>query len=237
MILAATLIGVTLTANLGAWQLRRAAQKMALQDALDSRATLSALSAADLAPTSELAERQHYRPVHLRGRWLAERSVFLENRQMKDRVGFYLVTPLQLEGRPEVVLVQRGWVPRDLRDRTLLPPIATAMGTVDVEGHIAPPPARLYDFAPSTAGLIRQNLELDEFAAETGLRLAPLSVLQADSASTAGDGLLRQWPRPAVDVQKHYGYAFQWFALCALMAGLYVWFQLVRPRWKPDARA
>jgi len=41
---------------------------------------------------------------------------------------------------------------------------------------------------------------------------------------------LREWPRPAVDVQKHYGYAFQWFALCALMAGLYVWFQLVRPR-------
>ncbi|MBC8056770.1 MAG: SURF1 family protein, partial [Rhizobiales bacterium] len=60
--------------------------------------------------------------------------------------------------------------------------------------------------------------------------LAPLSVLQADSPSTAGDGLLRDWPHPAVDVQKHYGYAFQWFALGALMAGLYVWFQLVRPR-------
>jgi surfeit locus 1 family protein len=63
-------------------------------------------------------------------------------------------------------------------------------------------------------------------------------VLQADSASTADDGLLRQWPRPAVDVQKHYGYAFQWFALGALMAGLYVWFQLVRPRLRRrDARA
>ena len=44
------------------------------------------------------------------------------------------------------------------------------------------------------------------------------------------DGLLRQWPRPALDVHKHYGYAFQWFALCALMTGLYVWFQLVLPR-------
>ncbi|MES1163417.1 MAG: SURF1 family protein, partial [Rhizobacter sp.] len=60
--------------------------------------------------------------------------------------------------------------------------------------------------------------------------LAPLSVQASDSPATAGDGLLREWPRPAVDVQKHYGYAFQWFALCALMAGLYVWFQLVRPR-------
>lgn len=230
VILVATLIGVAVAANLGAWQLRRAAQKIALQDALESRAKLSALTAPELARTPEQVEPQHYRPVQLRGRWLPQRNVFLENRQMNGRVGFYLVTPLQLEGRPEVVPVQRGWVPRDLRDRTLLPAIATPAGMVDVDGHIAPPPARLYEFAPSTTGLIRQNLDLGEFARETGLPLAPLSVLQADSASNAGDGLLRQWPRPAVDVQKHYGYAFQWFALGALMAGLYVWFQLVRPR-------
>jgi surfeit locus 1 family protein len=50
-----------------------------------------------------------------------------------------------------------------------------------------------------------------------------------DASPEGGDGLLRQWPHPAVDVHKHYGYAFQWFALCALMAGLYVWFQLIRP--------
>ena len=230
VILVAALISVAIAANLGAWQLRRAAQKIALQDALETRAKLSALTASELARTPEQVELQHYRPVQLRGQWLQQRSVFLENRQMNGRVGFYLVTPLQLEGRPEVVLVQRGWVPRDLRDRTLLPAIATPVGTVDVDGHIAPPPARLYEFAPSTAGLIRQNLDLGEFARETGLPLAPVSVLQAESASNAGDGLLRQWPRPAVDVQKHYGYAFQWFALGALMAGLYVWFQLVRPR-------
>lgn len=237
LVLAATLVGVVLTANLGAWQLRRAAQKIALQDALDSRARLSTLTASELARSAAQAEAQHYRPVHLRGRWLPERSVFLENRQMAGRVGFYLVTPLRLEGRDDAVLVQRGWVPRDLRERTLLPTIATPPGIVEVDGHIAPPPARLYEFAPSTTGVIRQNLDLGEFRLETGLLLAPLSVQQADSASAAGDGLLRQWPRPAVDVQKHYGYAFQWFALGALMAGLYVWFQLVRPRLKrSDAR-
>ena len=84
------------------------------------------------------------------------------------------------------------------------------------------------------AGAIRQNLDLAGFALETGLRLAPLSLQQQDSANTANDGLLRQWPRPAADVQKHHGYAFQWFALSALMAGLYVWFQLLRPRRKRD---
>lgn len=241
VVLIATILGVTVTANLGAWQLRRAAQKIALQDMLESRAKLSVLSASDLARSAAQSEAQLYRPVHLRGRWVAAHSVFLENRQMAGRVGFYLVTPLQLEGRPDAVLVQRGWVPRDQRDRTLLPTVPTPAGVVEVDGHIAPPPARLYEFAPSASGVIRQNLDLGEFRLETGLALAPLSVLEssekAESPAAAGDSLLREWPRPAVDVQRHYGYAFQWFALCALMTGLYVWFQLVRPWRQRDARA
>ena len=229
-ILVATLVSVAIAGNLGAWQLRRAALKIALEEMLESRTKLPMLSAEELARTGEDAAGQHYRPVRLKGRWLSRHNVFLENRQMGGRVGFLVVTPLQLDGRPEAVLVQRGWVPRDLRDRTSLPPIETLAGLVEVLGQIAPPPARLYEFVPSTAGLIRQNLDVGEFARETGLTLVPTSVLQAESSSTAGDGLRRVWPRPAVDVQKHYGYAFQWFALGALMAGLYVWFQLVRPR-------
>lgn len=230
VVLIATVIGVAATANLGAWQLRRAAQKIALQQALESRAVLPALAGADLATTAALAEAQHYRPVRLRGHWVAARTVFLENRQMHGRVGFFVVTPLQLDGRAEAVLVQRGWAPRDQRDRTILPEVATPSGSVDLVGHIAPPPARLYEFAESGHALIRQNLDLDAFRVESGLALLPLSVQQGDAPGAASDGLLRDWPRPAIDVQKHYGYAFQWFALCALMVGLYVWFQLVRPR-------
>ena len=50
-------------------------------------------------------------------------------------------------------------------------------------------------------------------------------------ASTAwpDDGLLRTWPAVAVDVGKHHGYAFQWFSLSALLVGLTLWFQVVRP--------
>jgi surfeit locus 1 family protein len=228
----ATLVGAAVTANLGAWQLRRAAQKVALETALDARAGTPALSAADLAGAADRAEPQHHRPVRLRGRWVAGQTVFLDNRQMASRVGFYVVTPLRLEGRSDAVLVQRGWVPRDLRDRTLLPAVATPDGVVEVIGHIAPPPARLYQFSAATSGVIRQNLDPVGFAAESGLTLTPISVLQDDSPATLGDGLLRRWSRPAADVHKHYGYAFQWFALCALMAGLYVWFQLVRPRFR-----
>jgi surfeit locus 1 family protein len=88
----------------------------------------------------------------------------------------------------------------------------------------------LYDFDGGSSGPIRQNLELGDFARETGLALLPFTVLQEEAAESAADGLQRGWPQPAANVHKHYGYAFQWFALCALVIGLYVWFQFLKPR-------
>ncbi len=121
-------------------------------------------------------------------------------------------------------------MPRDAADRSRVPEVATPEGPVSVEGRIAPPPSRLFELGAEGQGAIRQNLDLDAFGRETGLRLRPLSVQQTDAAGAPADGLLRRWPAPAVDVHKHYGYAFQWFALASLISGLYVWFQLVRPR-------
>ena len=219
------------TARLGVWQLDRAAQKEALQALMQARAAAPPLDADAFARyCCADPAALHYRPVRLRGTWLPQHNVWLENRQMKGRPGFYLVTPLRLEGRAEAVLVQRGWAPRDADDRVRLASVPSAAGPVEIDGVIAPPPARLYEFAASASGVIRQNLDLPAFATETGLALLPVSVLQHDLPGGVADGLLRDWPLPAVDVQKHYGYAFQWFALAALMTGLYVWFQLVRPR-------
>ena len=227
------LAGVGIAARLGLWQLDRAAQKESLRALMQSRSLAPPLDDAGFARACCADPAAlHFRHVRLRGEWLGADSVWLENRQMNGRPGFFLVTPLRLAGRADAVLVQRGWAPRDNDDRTRLPPVASPPGMVEVQGLIAPPPARLYEFAASASGAIRQNLDLPAFAAQTGLALLPVSLLQlAAPAGTAGsDGLLRDWPQPAVDVQKHYGYAFQWFALGALMTGLYVWFQLVRPR-------
>lgn len=233
VVLLATVAGVALTARLGVWQLDRAAQKVAIQALIDERRAQPPLDGAALADTPQGADLQHQRRAALRGRWVAGRTVFLDNRQMNGVPGFFVVTPLQLEGRPQAVLVQRGWVPRDFRDRAALPPVETPGGTVEVDGVVAPPPSRLYQFSTEASGPIRQNLELDAYSRETGLALLPLSVLQSESTGTRGDGLQRRWPAPELDVSKHYGYAFQWFAMAALMVGLYVWFQLIRPAKHP----
>jgi surfeit locus 1 family protein len=148
---------------------------------------------------------------------------------MDTHAGFFVVTPLRLAGRADAILVQRGWAPRNQVDRSQLPPLATPAGEVEVQGRLAASPSRLFDLGEGAAGAIRQNLDPAAFAVESGLALLPLTVVQT-APSGADDGLLRHWPAPDLGLHKHYGYAFQWFALCALILVLYVWFQLIRPR-------
>ena len=224
--LAAALLGAALTARLGFWQLDRAAQKIALQTAIDAEAERPAIANADLGGPGQL-----HRRVVLRGTWVAERTVWLDNRPMDGRAGFFVVTPLRLAGRDDAILVQRGWAPRHSAERNRLPPLATPAGEVEVIGRLAASPSRLYELGEGSTGAIRQNLDPATFGAEAGLKLLPLTVVQtADSATGADDRLLRHWPAPELGLHKHYGYAFQWFALCALILVLYVWFQLIRPR-------
>lgn len=228
LVLVAALLAAAGTARLGVWQLDRAATKNQLQAELMAQRALPALTGAALPADAAAARAQPQRAVVLAGRWLAERTVYLDNRPMAGRTGFYAVTPLQLDDG-SAVLVQRGWLPRDQVDRTRisLPPLATT--PVVVQGRIVPALPRLYELGAAGQGAIRQNLDLESYARETALPLRPWAVVQEDGPTPPQDGLLRQWPEPAADVQKHYGYAFQWFALCALILGLYVWFQLIRP--------
>lgn len=222
VVLVAALLAAALTARLGLWQLDRAAQKLALQAAIEAEAERPAMANTDLGGA------QLHRRVVLRGTWLAEYTIWLDNRPMDGRVGFFVVTPLRLAGRPETILVQRGWAPRHMADRMQLPPLVTPTGDVEVIGRLAASPSRLYELGGGAVGAIRQNLDPAAFATETGLQLFPLTVVQ--TAGSAEDGLLRHWPAPDFGLHKHYGYAFQWFALCALILVLYVWFQIVRPR-------
>jgi surfeit locus 1 family protein len=163
----------------------------------------------------------------VKGRWLPNDTVYLDNRQMNAKPGFYVLTPLQIEGTEEVLVVQRGWVPRSFTDRAALPPVQTAEERVEIQGHLAPWPSRLYDFGGAETGPIRQNLDLSAYQQETGLKLLEVTLLQSGGPS---EGLLREWPVVASGVEKHHGYAFQWFGLSGLIALLYVWFQIVQPR-------
>ena len=229
----AMLAGVGVTFALGLWQLDRAAQKSAWHAAQQAQASASVLDAqalrTQLASTDAVAALQQRR-ISLQGQWLPAHAVYLDNRQMQGRPGFYVLMPLLLE-QGDAVLVQRGWIARNFEQRQVLQPIETPTGTVQVEGVLAAAPARTYALADGDAPdaqqpQIRQNLNLPDFANSTGLALWPVTVLQTGAAS---QGLQRNWPQPSSGIATHHGYAFQWFAIAAVLLSMLVWFQWLQP--------
>lgn len=243
-------MAVAATASLGVWQLRRASAKEDMATQIEERNKLPAITdMAQAAPKNRANDGSDktnvqsliHRRVQLRGTWLAAHTVFLDNRYMAGRPGFFVVTPLQLESEPHVLWVQRGWVPRNPQDRSRLPDVPTATGFISVQGRVVEAVSQVYALgepasAPASAPLqtrvsrIWQNLPtLDLGQQSQWLPVAVLQTASPDGADVA-DGLLRDWPVVDSGVAKHYGYAFQWFALCALIMVLYVWFQFLAPR-------
>jgi surfeit locus 1 family protein len=215
--LAAGVVGALLTAALGRWQLDRAEQKLQLAATREKvqQSPAVTLTASSLpAVVGRLPLR-----VRAEGEFLFDRTVFLDNRQHEGRPGFWVITPLRLaEGA--VVLVNRGWAARDPLDRARVPAIDRPRGVVQVEGIAQAQVPRLLDLGaagPRSLPGVWQNLDLPAFESASGLRVAALAIEQHNELP---DALLRAWPAIESGVERHHGYAVQWFALSALLSGL-----------------
>jgi surfeit locus 1 family protein len=240
VVVLATACALALTAGLGFWQLGRAQTKIALQNRILEKNRQDVIVNSTLLAINNEAKWTDmlHRSVRLNGHWLTDRTVYLDNRQMGARQGFFVLTPLRLAGSDAAILVQRGWIPRDFQDRTRLAAVATPAGDAVVSGRIAAAPSAIYALGAEAANEntavtpspIRQNLDTQSQSAAlkaANLRLLHGVVLQTDAAS---EGLLRDWPKPDSGVAKHYGYAFQWFGLCATVLVLHVWLVWLAPR-------
>ena len=71
--------------------------------------------------------------LSVRGTWLADRTVFIDNKVPAGKAGFIVATPLRIEGGERCVLVLRGWVAGtgDRRE----PAVRTPEGVVEVAGE------------------------------------------------------------------------------------------------------
>ncbi|WP_150680405.1 SURF1 family protein [Pandoraea pneumonica] len=211
-------LGVALTASLGVWQFDRAHMRLARQALIEQaeHAPVIEFERGPNAKTYTLDDVANRR-VRVTGHFLQNRVVYLDNRPRNELPGFYVVMALQVTP-DRVVLVNRGWLPRDLRDRAAIMPYATPAGDVTIEGIAQPDPSRAFELGHggSAAGMmIRQNLDVNDYAHETGLPLQPFVIMQSNDT---GDHLLRDWPAPASGADRNYGYMAQWFGMSLILA-------------------
>ncbi len=205
---------IALTVSLGRWQQNRAAEKMALQAQFDARSRTPPLN---LNNATEAASATRYRLAFAQGEWLKEKQIFIDNQVDESRPGYHVLTPLKLIGSPIHLLVNRGWIARGSA-YPAPPDVAVPLGVIDISGMLVSPNTRFLELNRETVqGQVWQNLTLARYRDRFGIDLFPLVLLAAQTAPE----LKPVKETPNVGVEKHQGYAFQWFAIAT--AVLLVW--------------
>lgn len=203
---AAAAVGI----SLGQWQTRRAIEKESIETMMTERESEVPVT---LRSDAQSVEGLEFRRVIVKGEFLRDWNIYLDNRPYKGAAGFYVLTPMKIAGSDMHVLVARGWVKRDIADRTKLPEMQTPDGVVAIEGVVRRHQGHVLQLGsaePIQAGAIVQNAEVADVARATKLKFQPFMVEQV---SDTKDGLVRDWPKPSSGKEKHRGYAFQWYAL------------------------
>ncbi len=196
--------------SLGQWQTRRASEKLAIEARQQAR---ESQAPTDLGRAMQTPEEVEFRRVKVRGEFVPEWTVYLDNRPYKGAAGFHVMTPMKIANSDLHVLVARGWVKRDVTDRAKLPPISTPTGMVEIEGiarRSAGHVLQLGNTEMLTPRAIVQNVDAADFEKAAGMKMHSFVLEQVGDLK---DGLVRDWPRPSTGVEKHQGYAFQWYAL------------------------
>ena len=215
----------------GVWQMSRAAGKIDKAEKLTSQVALPPLNL-NTKKKWTLAEADSRRLV-VEGAFLADQAIWLDNRPQpgaaaskagSGQSGFYVLMPFAVSGMENTVIwVQRGWAPRNREDRLALPPINTPSGALQIEGIGIAQPDRVFELGDGGVGgngpvRIQQNLDLTKEAQRHRWQQIPFVLKQISDSEK--DGLMRNWTAAASGVERHYAYAFQWFAL-ALSAFLF----------------
>lgn len=230
----AALIGFAVLVSLGTWQLQRRAWKLDLIERIEARAYATPGA---LPPESEWAawspQAQEYRRVRVTGRFLYDKEApvhgLLPGPQPGQPIqGFYLLTPLELRDG-SVVIVNRGFVPTELRDPGRRPGSDPA-GEVTFTGLMRAPEKRGW-FVPENdpARNVWFTRDADEIARAKGLaRVAPF-LIDAGAGPDAGG-----WPRGGQTrlsiPNDHLQYALTWFGLALTLAGVFAAFAWRRRR-------
>lgn len=221
-----TIIVMTLCIKAGFWQYHKAATKQALQMQLNAR-----LSELPVGLPDKIAslEEWRFKRIKFAGTYDVRYQILLDNQVENTVVGYHVLTPMQVEGSKNYILVNRGWIP-GAPDRKV-PVVTSPQGRQVIEGDINLPAAKFFTLeAPAASDgqwqPVWQNLDMARYAKSVPFAVLTF-VVRLDAKSAAG-GFGRNWPPPGERVSMHLGYAYQWFGFALTLLVIYIVLNLKR---------
>ena len=200
----------------GLWQLDRREEKQALRAAFDRDTGYATYAAGD--------EIRAFEGILLRGRYLDERQIILDNMIVDGRVGHYVLTPFETAPGDPLIMINRGFLPlteAGIRkaDIAIDDSVRRARGRV---GRLPRPGYRMGAAIPEVTSSPVHAVYPDyaDIEVTLGRSIAPfVLLLDADEPG----GFTRAWRPDGIGPGRHLAYAVQWFAMAAVLTRLLFW--------------
>lgn len=218
--------------GLSFWQYERGEEKSAhWQEFEQSGGAAVALDGNDII--SQVNALPRYQRVSVQGEYLPQYQVLLDNLPEQGRPGWHVLTPFRIAGSDAIILVDRGWLPKQAGE---IPKLAVSAKMRRIEGRLAdlPRPGLELETAEPPKGWPKPMQFPDVAAVAKELRKAGITarvvprILWLDAS--AADGFKREWQPAGLTPARHYAYSFQWLALALTLVIIFV--VLLRRWWR-----
>ncbi|GGI90172.1 SURF1-like protein [Legionella impletisoli] len=210
------LLVLTLFLRLGFWQIARGSEKKAM--------LANEKKYASIAPISWVPGERYplnYQRVKLTGYYLPD-LLFLDNQHHNHRVGYHVLSPLSL-ANGALVLIDRGWIPNE-RGRDELPNINIPRETQEIIGVAYFPSQKrivlgdMVEKKTDRASII-EWIDTQDISHFLHKSVYPF-IIRLDEHEA--HGFIRKWPIVSMSPERHYAYAFQWFAMAFVILILFI---------------
>jgi cytochrome oxidase assembly protein ShyY1 len=211
---------VPLTIGLGFWQLNRAAQKRAIEDA--RLASYGALPIDE----AQLMNAPAFARARVEGRYDGARQFLVDNRTRRGVPGYFVVTPFDTVGGKRL-LVDRGWIAAPA-SRDDLPHTPTSDAVVRIVGVLWAASAATTDTGAWSESWPKRVEQFDGARMSKALGGAiPMEFrLEEDQPDSLEPIVLGE----EMSATRHVGYAVQWFAMTIALLVAYAALGLRRGR-------
>ena len=200
--------------SLGFWQLDRADQKRTIEASIQ-KANTGVVEL--IVNQNELLNKEYYE-VRLQGSYISDKQFIYDNQIVDQASGYYVLTPFVLTGQSNAIMINRGFIPWNGR-RNQLADIAVDYAPREIKIQVSRPIKRIElktsDISNQFPVLI-QAIDFDVIEEISSTSFVDVIGLLDPSSD---DGFVRKWEPYTGSIEKHIGYAIQWF-LMALVLGI-----------------
>ena len=200
--------------SLGFWQLDRADQKRTIEASIQ-KANAGVVEL--IVNQNELLNKEYYE-VRLQGSYISDKQFIYDNQIVDQASGYYVLTPFVLTGQSNAIMINRGFIPWNGR-RDQLADIAVDSASREIKIQVSKPIKRIElktsDISNQFPVLI-QAIDFDVIEEISSTSFVDVIGLLDPSSD---DGFVRKWEPYTGSIEKHIGYAIQWF-LMALVLGI-----------------